>query len=438
MSSLKICGTALLSAALLFVAVDAAATPTQQFSLAQAIQLAFAHNPDLRLSVLGVDGAAAMLEVASAQPNPTLTVQTMGINPHAGIGAGSLRAKTVDSTLRLDQLIERGGKRGFRMDAARALEQAAKADLHDVRRRLRQQVSLAYYDLLSARDRLVITRQSADLFDSTVQAAQKRQRAGDLAPSDVARAQVDALRARNDTLQAQSDVLVMQQSLLLIMGQPIDGGAIEPTDSWPVSAPPGAEVGTEVGVKTGAELAPSLLQRADIRAAQARLDAALSSRQLALASRVADVTVGVQAEHFPATASNGQGSGNSYGIALQIPLFVRYAYGGEIRSAAVAAEVAQENFNQVRVVARSEQQLASAHLRVAYERMRRDDDELLVVAKKSADAAEFAFAHGALGIMDLLDVRRTYRSAQLDALAAHADYAKSLIDAQAVASESTE
>ena len=431
MSSLKICGTALLSAALLFVAVDAAATPTQQFSLAQAIQLAFAHNPDLRLSVLGVDGAAAMLEVASAQPNPTLTVQTMGINPHAGIGAGSLRAKTVDSTLRLDQLIERGGKRGFRMDAARALEQAAKADLHDVRRRLRQQVSLAYYDLLSARDRLVITRQSADLFDSTVQAAQKRQRAGDLAPSDVARAQVDALRARNDTLQAQSDVLVMQQSLLLIMGQPIDGGAIEPTDSWPVSAPPNAEV----GVKT----APSpLLQRADIRAAQARLDAALSSRQLALASRVADVTVGVQAEHFPATASNGQGSGNSYGIALQIPLFVRYAYGGEIRSAAVAAEVAQENFNQVRVVARSEQQLASAHLRVAYERMRRDDDELLVVAKKSADAAEFAFAHGALGIMDLLDVRRTYRSAQLDALAAHADYAKSLIDAQAVASESTE
>ena len=431
MSSLKICGTALLSAALLFVAVDAAATPTQQFSLAQAIQLAFAHNPDLRLSVLGVDGAAAMLEVASAQPNPVLTVQTMGINPHAGIGAGSLRAKTVDSTLRLDQLIERGGKRGFRMDAARALEQAAKADLHDVRRRLRQQVSLAYYDLLSARDRLVITRQSADLFDSTVQAAQKRQRAGDLAPSDVARAQVDALRARNDTLQAQSDVLVMQQSLLLIMGQPIDGGAIEPTDSWPVSAPPNAEV----GVKT----APSpLLQRADIRAAQARLDAALSSRQLALASRVADVTVGVQAEHFPATASNGQGSGNSYGIALQIPLFVRYAYGGEIRSAAVAAEVAQENFNQVRVVARSEQQLASAHLRVAYERMRRDDDELLVVAKKSADAAEFAFAHGALGIMDLLDVRRTYRSAQLDALAAHADYAKSLIDAQAVASESTE
>ena len=172
MSSLKICGTALLSAALLFVAVDAAATPTQQFSLAQAIQLAFAHNPDLRLSVLGVDGAAAMLKVASAQPNPTLTVQTMGINPHAGIGAGSLRAKTVDSTLRLDQLIERGGKRGFRMDAARALEQAAKADLHDVRRRLRQQVSLAYYDLLSARDRLVITRQSADLFDSTVQAAQ--------------------------------------------------------------------------------------------------------------------------------------------------------------------------------------------------------------------------------------------------------------------------
>ncbi|MBC7455985.1 MAG: TolC family protein [Massilia sp.] len=429
MSPLKNFGTALLSGALLCVAVDAVAataTTPQQLTLAQAIEVAFAHNPDLRQSVLGVDGAAAMLEVASAQPNPTLTVQTMGINPRAGIGAGSLRAKTVDSTLRLDQLIERGGKRGFRMDAARGLEQAAKADLHDVRRRLRQQVSLAYYDLLSARERLNITRQSAQLFDSTVQAAQKRQRAGDLAPADVARAQVDALRAHNDALQAQSDVFQMQQSLLLIMGQPIDGGVIEPSDSWPVNPPPGAPVADSV-----------LLLRADVRAAQARLDAALSSRQLALASRVADVTVVLQAEHFPATASNGQGSGNSYGIALQIPLFVRYAYGGEIRSAAVAADMARENLDQVRVVARSELQLAAVHLRVAYQRMRRDDDELLVVAKKSADAAEFAFAHGALGIMDLLDVRRTYRSAQLDALAAHADYAKSLTDAQAAASEST-
>jgi cobalt-zinc-cadmium efflux system outer membrane protein len=426
MSPRKIFPTSLLSGAILFIiAVNAAATEPQKLSLAQAIQGAFAHNPDLRLSALGVDGAGAAMDVASAKPNPTLTLQTFGINPDTGIGAGSLRSKTVDSTVRLDQLIERGGKRGLRIETARGLEQAAKGDARDARRRLRQMVSQAYYDVLAARDKLELTRQSAELFDSTVRAAQKRRQAGDLAAADVTRARVDALRAHNDTVQAESDLFMTRQNLMLLMGRSDDGGAVEPSDNWPVSAPPDAPFAESV-----------LLQRPDVLAAQARLDSALAARKLALASRSADVTVGIQAEHFPASANNGQGSGNSYGVAVQIPLFVRYAYAGEIRSADVAADMARENLDKVRAMARSELRVSADHVRVAYERLRRYDDELLIVAKKSADAAEFAFAHGALGIMDLLDVRRTYRSAQLEALAAHAAYAKSLTDAQAAASES--
>jgi cobalt-zinc-cadmium efflux system outer membrane protein len=171
-------------------------------------------------------------------------------------------------------------------------------------------------------------------------------------------------------------------------------------------------------------------------AAKFRLDAALASRKLALASRTRDVSVGVQYEHFPASDANSQGSGNSFGIAVQIPLFVRYQFDGEIRAAEIAVNAAEENLEKTRDLARSDLIRNADDARASYERVRRYDDYLLAAAKKSADAAEFAYQHGALGVMDVLDARRTYRATQLEALAARVDYAKSLAAWQAAISES--
>ncbi|WP_317202534.1 TolC family protein, partial [Janthinobacterium sp.] len=175
---------------------------------------------------------------------------------------------------------------------------------------------------------------------------------------------------------------------------------------------------------------------ADVRAARARVAAAQAAHKLALAARTRDVTLGLQFEHYPASVANPQGSGNSYGIAVQVPLFLRYQYDGEIRAAQGALDVAQENLEKTRDLARADLLGSWEDARAAGVRVERYEDSLLPAAKKSADAAEFAFRHGALNIMDVLDVRRTYRAAQLDALAARADFAKSLAAWQAAVSES--
>lgn len=411
-----------LAAALLLACggVDAAV-----LTLQQALAAAREHNADLRLATLGVAGAEAASISAAAAANPTLTLQSMNINPAAGIGAGSLRNKTVDSIMRIDQLIERGGKRGLRRETAGHLERAARDDLGDSRRQLRLQVTQAYIDWMAAVARLDVLRASAALFEGALAAARRRQQAGDLAPSDVARAEVDALRARNDAQQAGSDLYAARLAVLLLIGQP-QLTAVEPADEWPQTAP----------VLPEADEA-ALRRRADVQAAQARLDAAGAARRLALAQRSADVTVGVQAEHYPVSAGNGQGSGNSYGIAVQIPLQWRYAYQGEIRAADVALEAASENLDKVQRQARAEAMLGAARAQDAWQRLRRCDDSLLPAARQSADAAEYAFRRGALGIMDLLDVRRSYRAAQLDALAARSDYAKSLAAWQAAVTDAT-
>ncbi|MDP9108847.1 MAG: TolC family protein, partial [Pseudomonadota bacterium] len=202
-------------------------------TLQQAIATAAAHNHDLRLGTLAVQNAEAAGLTAAAAPNPTLTLQTFNINPSAGIGAGGLREKTVDSTVRIDQVIERGGKRALRVASAAELESAARHDLRDAARQLRINVTQAYYDLLAAQEKRVITQDTAMLFAHSVAAAQKRQRAGDLATADVARLQIDALRANNDEVQSQADLDKAQLALALLLGDPRLASSLHLTDEWP-------------------------------------------------------------------------------------------------------------------------------------------------------------------------------------------------------------
>lgn len=54
------------------------------------------------------------------------------------------------------------------------------------------------------------------------------------------------------------------------------------------------------------------------------------------------------------------------------------------------------------------------------------DDNLLKEADKVLQSAEFAYKQGAQSVMDLLDARRTYKSTQLEAMSARADYASAL------------
>jgi hypothetical protein len=55
---------------------------------------------------------------------------------------------------------------------------------------------------------------------------------------------------------------------------------------------------------------------------------------------------------------------------------------------------------------------------------RSPNDALLKEAVRAADAAEYAYKRGAVGVTDLLDARRTLYATRLDAASAEADYAK--------------
>ena len=126
----------------------------------------------------------------------------------------------------------------------------------------------------------------------------------------------------------------------MVLGRVADAAQIMLADSWPAAQ-----------FDVARPMHASVERRPDVQAAKCRLDAAMAGRKLALAARTKDVSIGVQYEHYPSSDANPQGSGNSYGVALQVPLFVRYQFDGEIRAAEAAIDTARENFEKTRDVA---------------------------------------------------------------------------------------
>ncbi|WP_232415625.1 TolC family protein [Methyloversatilis universalis] len=363
---------------------------------------------DLQRARRDVERAQAATGSAAARPNATLSIDTTDINPRRGIGAGPVWDKQVDTTVRLEQTFERGGKRELRMARADALLDAARADQADALRQQLRTLRVAYFDLKLAEDKLTLLQQTLGLLDDTVARAEVRVKAGDLAPSDLERIRLDRLRAESDLRVAETVQRRAQAELARLLALEGMAGRLHAADPWPRPVVP-------VTAVAAAELPAD---RPDLRAAQSRLQAAQQGRSLAESLRTRDITVGVQYEHFP---PDGRAM---YGFGVSIPLFNGYDYRGEVDSAYAELGAAEDDRLRVAAEADAELKLRRAELDVQAARAARYLDTVLPTARRSAEATEFAFRHGAVGVIDVLDARRTLRAIESEALDAQADLAR--------------
>jgi cobalt-zinc-cadmium efflux system outer membrane protein len=384
---------------------DAAVRP---LTLAEAIDLALANSPDLRLSQAALEGAQADTVTAGEAPNPQLSLNSTAIGLRDGGGSGSLWTRTIDSVLRFDQPIELGGKRRFRLRAAREGERAAAADEEDVHRLVRENVASAYFALKYAQDGESVASAQLGLQQQSLDAARRRLRAGDIAPLDEVRWEIEVARSQSDLAAAQAARRSAQVDLAAAIGVSPRATTFSARDDWPPAELPVPIQGAE--------------DRPDIRAAEARQERAEAAVRLAKAQQTRDVTVGLQLEHYPQPGSET----NSFGVGFSIPLFIWHRYEGELRRAFADARTATENLRRQRVVAEAERGRAWADLEGAHTRLQHLQDDVLDKARLAAQAAEYAYRRGALGMTDLLDARRTLLAVRLDELAARAAFAKAL------------
>lgn len=397
----------------LILTLPLAAQADETLSLRQAEDLWRQHSRELRLARVALAGAEADLRTAGQTPNPEVSLNLLSLNVKgdAGKGAG-LSDKKADTILRVDQLVERGGKRELRLRGAEARRDAARLDVDDTGRLQLGQLRAAYYGLLLAQQKLALARETAALYARSSEAGRLREKVGDIAPVDVARLLIDQARAESDARQAQAELEQAQQVLAYLTGREAVASQLVAGDAWP--ALDDATLGAGV-----------LAARPDLLAAERRRAAAEAERDLARALKTRDVTVGMQYEHNMQNLPN-----DSIGFGLSVPLFVNHAYEGEIARAEADFDAAREQYEMLAAQAGVQLAQARSALLAARDRCRRLESGLLADAERVAQAAELAYAKGAMGLLDLLDARRTLRQIQFDAATARADYARALSDWQ--------
>lgn len=393
---------------LLFVPLFALAEGGQALTLSDAESLWREHSHELGLARAALAGAEGDVRAAGQTPNPLASMNVLSISPWSGYGAGGWRDKKMDTQLRVDQIIERGGKKELRVKSAEARREAARLDVDDTGRLQQLGLHAAYYDLLLAQEKVRMTREAAVLYGKSLEASQLRLRAGDISEVELARLAVEKARADNDARQATSELESAQVNLAYLIGWESKADSLMVETRWPEIAP------RELAALTTDH-------RPDVAAARERLKAAEAARDLARAQKKRDVTVGLQVEH------NLQNNPtNSYGFGVSVPLFIWHEYEGEIARAEADLDAARRQYERTQAQAAGEVNQARSALLAAQERRQRLESGLLADAEKVAKAAEFAYSKGAMGLMDVLDARRTLRQVQLEAATARAEHAKAL------------
>ena len=380
-------------------------------SLATALERGRSCHPDVRAAAGALRAAGADVITSGQSPNPQLTISAGSVGKD--LGNGALWNRT----------FERGGKAGLRLAAAQAQHEAARADLIEAQRRSGLAVAQAYYELAATLARRAETAAALDLASEARRAQNLRVKTGDVAPIEATRVALDAIRVQADLRQAEADSYAARVLLATMLGAESLAETLTPADPWlQVDGPAPEEPAAGM---------PFDARRPDVVAAQRRLAAAQQSRDLARALRTRDVSMGLQFDRWPVSATNTSGTGNTVSLSISIPLFVRHAYEGEAARAEADVSSAQDTLRRAQLSTQSD--LAQAHMRwkAAAARRRLATLELAPAAEQVAAAAELAYRRGAISLLEVLDARRSLRVARIERINAEADAAKAAAELEA-------
>ena len=283
----------LVPAAALAEGVPAAVELPQQLSLDQSIQILKTRSLDLLIAEAAVRSAEGDEGVAGAVPNPALGLGYGRVlspyNPNAcpGCSANEYTVTLSDQAAVEDSL---SGKRGLRLDVARAALAAARLSRSDALRTLEFQLKSAYATVAQAQRGMAFSKENQATNVKTLQLFQIRLKGGAINDGDLARVETQKLEA--DQAVDQADVALRQARVALAFLLGVRGPAPEFTVDDRVldfAVPPslaGAQLDTLL--RTAFEHRPDLLAQGYQRAS-AEAAIALAKRQ-----RFPDITLSAQ------------------------------------------------------------------------------------------------------------------------------------------------
>lgn len=374
--------------------------PAGPLTLRNAVAMALQANPGLSSALREQEATEGAVVQAGAWPNPTLGVQLE-----------DLRRDNRTTTLQLSQPIELGGKRSARVTAAeRARDQAGSA-LAARRAEIRAATVTAFFDVLTAQERLRLAQDSVGLAQTATRAAANRVAAGKVSPLEETKARVAEAGIRVELMQAEGTLRSARQQLAALWGNPsprftqVDGAV----DQLPAMA-------------SAQDIAGKLADAPVARQARLEVERRKALADLERAKRVPDVTVSLGAKRVPASdGDTGSSRRNQVVLGLSVPLPIFDTNRGNVAEALSREEKARDDLAVAELqlgteVAQATERLRSAH--ATAETLQRD---ALPGAESAYKAATKGFELGKFSFLEALDAQRTLFQVRAQYLLALAD-----------------
>ncbi len=369
------------------------------YTLQQIITLARTQNPTLLAADSNLRAVRAQEKQAGVRANPYLTLYGTNVTLPAE-GASN----PYSYSAQVSRLFERGDKRRYRLENARATTGETEAQLQDNIRQTILTLKQAFTKMLVAKVALELSNASLKDFRHEVEVANDRYKAGDLGKLDFERLDLQLSNFESDAANNEINLLQASDQLQTLIG-------IEtPTDQFDVAG----DVVPPVVAATRAELTQNALtSRPDYRATQLAIDAATANARLAYSNSYTDPTL--EGEY------DRSGTYNSAGFSINIPLRIFDRNAGNIDTARFQAEGSRLTATAARNQVVSDVDQAWVGYTHAKNLSNRFTDHYLDESRDVLDIAQYSFEHGGLALIDYLDALRDARSATSDALNAYSN-----------------
>ena len=299
----------------------------------------------------------------------------------------------------LSRLFERGEKRRWRLDAARATTGQTEAQRNDTVRLTVLTIKQAFTRMLVAKEALELSNATLKDFRKEVEISQDRYKAGDLGRLDYERLDLQLSSFESDAANNEINLLQASDQLQTLIGIETPS---EDFDIAGVLVPPPLD-------RTRADLVQqALAARPDLLATQAAINAAVANQRLAVANGTSDPTL--EGEY------DRSGTYNSAGFSFNVPLRLFDRNQGNKETARLQAEASRLSETAARNQVVSDVDQAWVGYTRAKALSERFSGHYLDESRDVLDVAQYAFEHGGLALIDYLDALRDARSSTSDAL----------------------
>jgi outer membrane protein, heavy metal efflux system len=378
-----------------------AAACAQAFTWQQIKEKFESTNPTLKAAQLSIDESRAAEIQAFVRPNPEFTLSADGtqLTPYEGVYrpfAGTQISPAIS------YLHEREHKRELRRDQAKASTAVTESTYLDNERNLLFTLQSAFVQTLQAKAFLENAKENLEYWDRELGVFRTRLKAGDLAPIDVDRLELQRVQFESDFETATVNLRTAKIQLLMLLNDrtPIEGfdvtGPYDFTD----------------------ELEPleeyrriALEARPDLKAAVQNVDLAKITYQLTVANGSTDPTFSAWWTHNP--SFNNPYDYNTIGASVSIPLRIFDRNQGQkaLAQIDIGRNERLRDANQAQVF----NDVDSAYYTIVQNvnLLKPYKSKYLELAADVRNKVSFAYQNGGAALLDYLDAEKAYRDVRL-------------------------